>query len=259
MSGPAVGVCRRFEGRVAVVVGGGHGIGLATARRLAAEGARVTVLDLREAEQAAAGLAADGLAVTGRELDVTRPDAVRDRLAEVRDAAGEIDVLVNSAGRLALADPVALELDDWRHTFAVNLDAVLLAAQAVLPAMIDRGGSIVSVASIGGLRGGPGTPAYNASKAAVVNLTRSMAAEYGRHGVRVNSVCPGWVPTGFNDPLTGTMTDAQVEQLVRSRVPLGRQGTAEEIAATIAFLASDDAAYVTGHALVVDGGLTATF
>lgn len=246
---------RRFDGAVVAVTGGAHGIGLATADRLAREGAHVTLFDVRGAVAAGKFLAAGGLDVTGRELDVTEPDHVDDVLGSL----GPVDVLVCSAGRLAVADPISLAYEDWRHTLAVNLDGVLFAAKAVLPGMLDRGGSIVNVASIGGLRGGPGTAAYNASKAAVVNLTRSMAAEYGPRGVRINSVCPGWVPTGFNDPVLGGMTDADVDTLVASRVPLGRQGSAKEIAAAIAFLASADAAYVTGHALVVDGGLTATF
>jgi meso-butanediol dehydrogenase / (S,S)-butanediol dehydrogenase / diacetyl reductase len=249
----------RFTGRVAAVAGGAHGIGLASARRLAAEGARVVVLDRAGAAEVAAGLVADGVDVVGLELDVTRPADVESVFATVADRFGPVDVLVNSAGRLGVGDPLGLSLEDWRATFAVNTDALLLTARAVLPAMVERGGAIVNVASIGALRGGAGTPAYNASKGAAVNLTRSLAAEYGPRGVRVNAVCPGWVPTGFNDPVLGALSEDQVAALVGAQVPLGRQGSADEIAAAVAFLASDDAAYVTGHALVVDGGLTATF
>jgi NAD(P)-dependent dehydrogenase (short-subunit alcohol dehydrogenase family) len=121
----------------------------------------------------------------------------------------------------------------------------------------DQGGAIVNTASTSGLLGEMGIPAYNASKGAVVNLTRQLAADYTREGIRVNCVCPGWIPTGFNDPVLAELSDEEVEAMVVATVPMGRQGTPEEIAAAVAFLASDDATYITGHALVVDGGLTA--
>jgi len=140
----------------------------------------------------------------------------------------------------------------------VNVRGAFLVVRAVLPGMIQRRrGTIVLTASTSGLVGEPGLAAYDASKAALVNLTRQLAAEYSPLGIRVNCVCPGRINTGFNDPVLASQSDAAVDAMVQSAVPMRRQGKAEEIAAAVAFLASGDASYVTGHALVVDGGLTA--
>jgi meso-butanediol dehydrogenase/(S,S)-butanediol dehydrogenase/diacetyl reductase len=134
---------------------------------------------------------------------------------------------------------------------------MFLVSRALIPLMLPTGGAIVNTASTSGLVGEMGIPAYNSSKGAVVNMTRQLAADYTRRGIRVNCVCPGWIPTGFNDPVLEGMSDDEVDAMVEATVPMGRQGTPEEIAAAVTFLASDDATYVTGHALVVDGGLTA--
>ena len=150
-----------------------------------------------------------------------------------------------------------LAVDEWDRTFAVNVRSMFLVSRALIPLMRTNGGVIVNTASTSGLVGEMGIPAYNSSKGAVVNLTRQLAADYTREGIRVNCVCPGWIPTGFNDPVLADMTDAEVNAMVKATVPMGRQGTPDEIAAAVTFLASDDATYITGHALVVDGGLTA--
>jgi NAD(P)-dependent dehydrogenase (short-subunit alcohol dehydrogenase family) len=135
---------------------------------------------------------------------------------------------------------------------------MFLVARAAIPIMLESGaGAIVNTASTAGLVGEGALAAYCASKAAVVNLTRQLAVDYSRRGIRVNCVCPGWVDTGFNDPMLARVSDSELERLIDTFVPLGRQGSPEEVAAVVAFLASDDASLVTGHALVADGGLTA--
>lgn len=249
---------RRYEGRVTAVTGGSHGIGEATARRLAAEGARVAILDIADASEAAGRLRDAGLTAHGYEADVASERSVAAAAARIAEELGPVDVLVNNAGVLLPGTALSVSMDDWRRTFAVNVDAILLTARAFLPGMVERSaGAIVNVASTGGLFGVPDLAAYNASKGAVVNLTRNLSTDFRRAGVRVNCVCPGWVPTGFNDPLLTAVSDAEVAELVERTVPAGRQADPSEVAAAIAFLGSDDASYVSGHALVVDGGMAA--
>jgi NAD(P)-dependent dehydrogenase (short-subunit alcohol dehydrogenase family) len=149
-------------------------------------------------------------------------------------------------------------LTEWNRIFAVNVTAMFLVARAVAPVMQEgQGGAIVTTGSISGLFGEPALAAYTASKAAVVNLTRQLAIDFARSGIRVNCVCPGWVDTGFNDPQFAHdgLSAADIEALIDRTVPMGRQGLPEEMAAAVAFLASDDASYITGQTLVVDGGL----
>ena len=249
---------RRFEGKIAVVTGGGHGIGEATVRRLGAEGARVALVDVQDAAPAVARLADVGIDTRSYRLDVTDEGAVGEFVARVVDDLGPVDVLVNNAGVLLTGTALTVALEDWRRTFSVNVDGMLLMTRALLPGMIERGdGAIVNVASVGGLFGVGNLVAYSASKGAVVNLTRNLSTDFTRAGVRVNCVCPGWVPTGFNDPLLEGVTESEVEELVMRTVPAGRQADPDEVAAAIAFLASSDASYVSGVALVVDGGMAA--
>lgn len=251
---------RRFEGRVALVTGGGHGIGRASAQRLASEGARVVVADIRRetAEATAELIAAAGGDAVGIGCDVSNATSV----AEAADAAleryGRIDVLHSNAGVLLPGSAEETSDDDWERTFAVNVRGMFLTARAVLPAMKEqRRGAIVNTASTSGIAAEPALAAYCASKAAVIQLTRQLAVDYSRLGVRVNCVCPGWIDTGFNDPVLADVSEEELEAVIDRMVPLGRQGTPDEIAGVVAFLASDDASLVTGHALVADGGLTA--
>ena len=249
----------RFEQKVVVVTGAGHGIGRASALRFAREGGQVVVVDVNgdSAAETVGLIVEGGGAAHALAVDVSDERAVDGLGAEVAARHGRVDVLHNNAGRLRAGSVTELAVEEWDRTFAVNVRSMFLVSRALIPLMRPRGGAIVNTASTSGLVGEMGIPAYNSSKGAVVNLTRQLAADYTREGIRVNCVCPGWIPTGFNDPVLADMTDDEVDAMVKATVPMGRQGTPEEIAAAVTFLASDDATYITGHALVVDGGLTA--
>jgi NAD(P)-dependent dehydrogenase (short-subunit alcohol dehydrogenase family) len=231
--------------RVVVVTGGGSGIGAAVVTRLRAAGARVVAWDL-DVDDAAA----DAMAV-----DVTDEDTVAAALARVREAHGPVSGLVNCAGVMNRPARIAdLSVDDTRRVFAVNSHAVVVTMKHVLAAMVDDdvAGSVVNVASNAALRARTGLGPYAASKAAVLAWTRSAAREYGRHGIRVNAVCPG----GTRTPMMGDV-DADAADALTRTIPLGRFAEPDEIAATITFLLSDEASYVSGATLVVDGAATA--
>jgi len=250
----------RFSGKAVVVTGGGHGIGRASALRFAAEGARVAVVDLRgdHADQVAAECRAaggDGLAYS---VDVSDPDQVTAAVERITGDLSGIDVVHLNAGRLSAGSVLEVPLAEWHAIFAVNVTGMFLVARAVIPVMrASGGGAIVTTGSISGMFGEPALAAYTASKAAVVNLTRQMAIDFARDGIRVNCVCPGWVDTGFNDPQFehDGLSAQDIEELIDRTVPMGRQGLPEEMAAAVAFLASSDASYITGQTLLVDGGL----
>jgi meso-butanediol dehydrogenase/(S,S)-butanediol dehydrogenase/diacetyl reductase len=249
----------RFEGRTVLLTAAGHGIGRACARRFAGERARVAVSDLHgdAAEETAELCRSLGATAWAGQADVSSPDDVA-RLVEAATAAlGPVEVLHNNAGVLIPGSVLDQSIEDWDKTFAVNVRSGFLATRAVLPAMLERGGGvIINTASTSGLVGDAGVAAYNTSKAAVISFTRHLTAEYASRGIRANCVCPGWIKTGFNDPIFAADPDLDENALVAAAVPAGRQGSAEEIAAAVAFLASDDASYLYGHALVVDGGMT---
>ena len=245
---------------MALITGAGHGIGRATALRLAAEGAQVIVLDMvekriRETCEAVEG---SGGRAVGVSADVSEDAAVAAALQAAAAHCPAPDVLVTCAGVLIAGSVHKLSLTDWERAFAVNVRGTFVTVRHALPAMLERDrGAIVTVGSTSGLKGEAGSAAYNASKAAIINLTRQLAADYSTSQIRANCVCPGWVDTGFNAPVLEGESDEQIQAMIDATVPLKRQGTPEEIAAGIAFLASDDASYVNGHALVVDGGLMA--
>jgi NAD(P)-dependent dehydrogenase (short-subunit alcohol dehydrogenase family) len=221
----------------------------------------VAVCDVRAdaAVEVTERISGDGGRAEAFAVDVADREAVTRLVAEVAASLGPVEILHNNAGRLVPGTALTQEPEEWERTLSVNVGSVFLMSRAVLPAMRDRGrGVIVNSASISGLVGEPDLVAYNTSKAAIINLTRQLAADFSRDGIRVNCVCPGWIRTGFNDPLFEGWREEEIQELVERQVPLGRQGTSEEIADAVAFLCSDDARYITGHALVVDGGLTAT-
>ena len=250
---------RRFEGHVAIVTAAGSGIGAATAKRLAAEGARLVVADLSgtRAQATAQAIAAAGSDAAWLKMDAAEPPAVEATVALALSRWGRLDVLVNNAG---YGEPALLcdtSIESWNRTLAVTLTSVFLGLKHALPVMRRQGrGAVVNTASVSGIAGDIGMPAYNAAKAGVVNLTRAAALECAGQGIRVNCVCPGGIDTRVTQILAGDRAD-ELRRTMSAVHPLQRMGSAEEIAAAIAFLASDEASFITGAALVADGGLSA--
>jgi meso-butanediol dehydrogenase/(S,S)-butanediol dehydrogenase/diacetyl reductase len=245
----------RFAGKVAVVTGGASGIGAATVRRFVAEGASVMIADLQgDAAEALASELGDRAAPYS--LDVTELSAVEALMAAAVEDFGHLDIVFNNAGISSLGRVDELEVEAWHRVIDVDLNAVFYGCRAALPYLrASGGGAIVNTASISGLFGDWGLPAYNAAKGAVMNLTRALAADHARDNIRVNAVCPGGVETAMTNPL---VQSRRAQEQYQRLVPMARMGLADEIASAVAFLASDDASYVTGHGLVVDGGVTAT-
>jgi meso-butanediol dehydrogenase / (S,S)-butanediol dehydrogenase / diacetyl reductase len=189
--------------------------------------------------------------------DVTDEKAMAAVVDDIVRTHGRLDVVHANAGVLMAGTALTQTLEEWDKTFTVNVRGTFLTVRAVLPQMIrQKSGAIIITASVSGLIGEPDLVAYNTSKGALVNLTRQLAIEYAKDGIRVNGVCPGWIETGFNDPVLGHLDTEELDQLVGTQVPLGRQGTPEDIAPSVVFLASDWARYITGQLLPIDGGLT---
>jgi 3-oxoacyl-[acyl-carrier protein] reductase len=238
----------RFEGRVAVVTGGARGIGLAVAERLAAEGARVALWDLDEAEAAKVAARLSGLALR---VEVADEASVAAAVAATEAAVGPIDILINNAGITGPNGPVeTYPFDAWRRVIEVDLTGVFLCCRAVVPGMRARNrGRIVNVASIAGKEGNPNASAYSAAKAGVIALTKSLGKELADTEVRVNCVTPAAVKTD----IFAQMTEEHIAWML-SKIPLGRFGRVEEIAAMICWLASDEASFSTGAVFDVSGG-----
>jgi dihydroanticapsin dehydrogenase len=250
-----------LEGKVALITGGAGAIGLATARRFARDGATVVIADLdpERLEKSVETSRDAGPAIEAVSIDVTSEADVGAKVAQVVERHGRIDILFTSAGVLVSGSVTETSLADWQRTLAVNLTGSFLCARAVLPSMISAGGgSIVLMSSVSGLVAEPAIAAYCASKGGIVMLGRQMAVDYGRLGIRVNVICPGWIDTPFNDPAieqAGGM--AAVQPFIETMVPIGRQGQPDEVADVVAFLASGESRLMTGSVIVADGGLTA--
>lgn len=246
-----------FTGKVAIITGGASGMGAATARTLGQSGAIVVIVD-RNAEGAGAVAHEIGMA-TPLVGDVGSSAFCDGVVAETMDTHGRLDVLVNAAGVIVRAPAHVTSDDEWRRIFSVNVDGVFYMSRAAVPAMLESGGgAIVNFGSIWGDVGSGGHAAYAATKGAVHQLTKSMALQHAREGIRVNAVCPGEIRTPMLlSERAVPPTEEELQRLADEVVPLGRLGDPDEVAAVVAFLASDAAAYMTGSLVVVDGGYTA--
>ena len=245
----------RLDGKAAVVTGAGQGLGEAIARLFGSEGARLVLADLRAGPvgAVAAEIVASGGEATAVQVDVTSDDDCRRMIETAVDLYGGLDILVNNAGIAGKGTVTQVSEEKWDQVLAVNLKGVFLASRHAVPHMERAGsGSIVCISSVAGLVGEEGQVAYHASKHGVVGLVRSMALDHAGSGIRVNAVCPGALRTPLLDPLSE-------ERLARlnSKHAMGRIGEPEEVARTVLHLASDESSFITGSALVVDGGYTA--
>lgn len=247
-----------FAGRVAFITGGASGLGRAAAQQLAVAGASIAIADVQHdaARALAHELGAHGVQAINCACDVRDDHAVAQAVATTVERFGRLDIAINAAGiggpevRTAEYDPL-----EWERVIDINLNGVWRCMRHQIPAMLGNGGGvIVNVASVAGLIGFPRHPAYAASKHGVVGLTKTAALEYGRKGIRINALCPGFTLT----PMVQHMIDAGLPaDTLAARVPLGRLGTAEEVAATILYLCSSASAFMSGHALAIDGGTVA--
>ncbi len=247
----------RLEGKTALISGGARGMGAVEARLFAREGAKVVIGDVlaEEGEATARRIRADGGDAYFTRLDVTVEEDWRRVVEEAEARWGGPDILVNNAGIYRIAPLEETSLETWELIMQVNVRGVFLGTKAVLPGMRKRGGgSIVNISSTAGLTGSPNSSAYQASKGAVRIFTKSTATEYAKEGIRANSVHPGVIDT---DMITDLLRDPESRRQRLAAVPLGRVGSAEEVAYGVLYLASDESSYVTGAELVIDGGKTA--
>ncbi len=256
----------RLSGKVAVVTGAAGGIGAATARAMAADGARVVVADVKAGEETVEDIRAHGGEAVSIACDVADPDQATALVAGAVEHFGSLDVLVNNAG-ISGGASLAHELDVevWNRVMAVNLTGPFLCVRAAMPHLLASGaGRIVNVASTYGLIGAPMAPAYCASKGGVVNFTRQLAVDYSGRGIRVNAICPGYIDTDMGGGRAALGPEAAARANARREAaaalqPIGRQAQADEVARVAVFLACDDSSFMTGSIVTVDGGCTTTF
>lgn len=241
----------RFSGKTAIITGGASGLGLASAKRIAGEGGQVVLWDMD----------ADGLeqarneipAADTRQIDITDPDAIEEAAAQAASEFGKIDILINSAGITGATVPVQeFPIDSWRKVIQINLEGTFLCCRAITPFMLKNGyGRIINVASVAGKEGNPNASAYSASKAGVIGLTKSLGKELAQSGVLANCI----TPAAFESPIFDQMPQSQIEYM-KSKIPMGRLGTAEEVASMICFMASEDCTFTTASAFDASGGRT---
>jgi len=249
----------KLEGRVAIVTAGGAGIGAATVRRFAKEGAAVVIADLSgtRAKAVTDEVNSAGGRAAFIKMDASDPEAIQATIKLAIDSYGRLDVLFNNAGMAEVALIHDTTLESWNRVMAVTLTSTFLGIKYAVPIMRKQGGgAIVNTASISGTRGDYGMASYNAAKAGVINLTRAAALENAKQKIRVNCVCPGGINTRVAEVLGGDRAD-EFRRTMGAIHPIGRMGEPEEIANMVTFLASDEASFITGASFVVDGGVTA--
>jgi NAD(P)-dependent dehydrogenase (short-subunit alcohol dehydrogenase family) len=244
----------RLENKIALVTGGATGIGRAIVLRFAREGARIAIADINDS--AAEATAADANAIFIR-CDTSQPDQARTTVEQTVARYGGLDVLVNSAAHVGgMHDAIAMSETEWRDVLSVTLDGVFYCSKAALPEMIRRGGgAVIHIASVEGMMGAAGHTAYVTGKSALFGLMHAMAIDFGKQNIRVNTISPGIIDSGRPD-IERLKKDKTVMQFWRDMTVLDRLGRPEEVAAAAVFLASDDASYITGQNLAVDGGWT---
>ena len=250
-------MCRRLEGKVAIVTGSTAGIGRATAILFAQEGASVVVNGRRSAlgEELAEEIRAAGGTASFFRADVARSDELRALVKFTVDTYGGLDILVNNAWSGKVGSVLEIEEEEWDALFATTLKACYLGSKYAIPEMLKGGGgSIINLSSVHGVLAARAFSPYDAAKAGIINLTRGLAVDFGHQGIRVNAICPGLILTEY--ALKFLERHPEYMRQAKLVYPVGRPGRPEEVARAALFLASDDASFITGHALMVDGGLT---
>ncbi|WP_128291092.1 SDR family NAD(P)-dependent oxidoreductase [Afifella aestuarii] len=244
----------RFNNKVVLVTGAASGMGEATARRFSSEGANVALVDLSDRLEEVAGSLPTERTLSIR-ADVSKREEVDGTVRKTIDQFGRLDILVNNAGVLENGNPEDITDEQWHKVMKTDVDGVFYGSRAAIPELEKTKGSIINTASVSGTGGDWGMSPYNAAKGAIVNYTRALALDLGKRGIRVNSVCPSFTKTGLTEDM---LDDKELVDAFRGRIPLGRPCEPEEVAAVIAFLASDDASFMTGANVPVDGGVSAS-